>query len=127
MRNGNVTGVVCASQEGFTQPSPIQAQAWYASHPRMNPPVDLHFSGRLPVGVGLKTCTSTRPIAMSGRDLVAVAATGSGKTLAFLLPAMVHINAQAALRPGDGPVALALAPTRELAQQIEEVLPRQCF
>jgi hypothetical protein len=31
---------------------------------------------------------------MSGRDLVAVAATGSGKTLAFLLPAMVHINAQ---------------------------------
>ena len=34
------------------------------------------------------------PIAMSGRDLVGIAETGSGKTLAFLLPAIVHVNAQ---------------------------------
>lgn len=33
-------------------------------------------------------------MALSGRDMVGISATGSGKTLAFLLPAIVHINAQ---------------------------------
>ena len=59
------------------------------------------------------------PMAMSGRDVVGVAQTGSGKTLAFVLPAIVHINAQPLLRPGDGPIVLIIAPTRELANQIE--------
>jgi superfamily II DNA/RNA helicase len=36
----------------------------------------------------------------------------------------VHINAQPALRPGDGPIVLVLAPTRELANQIQEVATR---
>ena len=53
---------------------------------------------------------------LSGRDMVAVAETGSGKTLSFLLPAFVHIKAQPPIRYGDGPVALVLAPTRELAK-----------
>jgi len=61
------------------------------------------------------------PIALSGRDGVCIAETGSGKTLSFLLPAIVHVNAQPALRPGDGPIVLVLAPTRELAQQIQDV------
>ncbi|XP_034239978.1 ATP-dependent RNA helicase p62-like isoform X2 [Thrips palmi] len=61
------------------------------------------------------------PIALSGRNMVGVAQTGSGKTLAYTLPAIVHINAQERLRPGDGPIALVLAPTRELAQQIQIV------
>lgn len=60
------------------------------------------------------------PMAMSGRDMVGVAATGSGKTLSYLLPAVVHINAQPYLKPGDGPIVLVLAPTRELAVQIQE-------
>merc|ERR1712003_551064 len=60
------------------------------------------------------------PIALSGRDMVGTAETGSGKTLAFLLPAVVHINAQPYLSKGDGPIVLALAPTRELAIQIQE-------
>merc|ERR1712176_1377945 len=51
---------------------------------------------------------------------VGVSATGSGKTLAFLLPAMIHINAQQYLKPGEGPIVLVLAPTRELAVQIKE-------
>ena len=34
------------------------------------------------------------PMALSGRDMVGISATGSGKTLAFLLPAVIHINAQ---------------------------------
>ena len=59
------------------------------------------------------------PMALSGRDLVAVAETGSGKTISFALPAMVHINAQPLLAPGDGPIVLILAPTRELAVQIQ--------
>jgi ATP-dependent RNA helicase DDX5/DBP2 len=49
-----------------------------------------------------------------------VSATGSGKTLAFILPAMIHINAQPFLSAGDGPIVLVLAPTRELAVQIQE-------
>lgn len=61
------------------------------------------------------------PIAMSGKNLVGVAQTGSGKTLAYILPAIVHINNQPPIRRGDGPIALVLAPTRELAQQIQQV------
>nr|CAG8532315.1 303_t:CDS:10 [Entrophospora candida] len=60
------------------------------------------------------------PMALSGRDLVGIAETGSGKTLAYCLPAIVHINAQPFLEPGDGPIVLILAPTRELAIQIQQ-------
>lgn len=60
------------------------------------------------------------PILLNSRDLVGVAKTGSGKTMAFMVPAALHIMAQPPTRPGDGPVALVLAPTRELAVQIEE-------
>ncbi len=56
-------------------------------------------------------------MALSGRDMIGIAATGSGKTLSFVLPAIVHINAQPLLARGDGPIALFLSPTRELAQQ----------
>jgi len=59
------------------------------------------------------------PMAMSGQDVIGIAKTGSGKTLAFLLPAIVHINAQPLLKSGDGPIVLVLAPTRELAVQIK--------
>ena len=64
------------------------------------------------------------PISLSGRDLVGNVRTGSGKTLGFLLPAMLHINSQAPIRPGDGPAALVLVPTRELAEQIS-ILSRE--
>jgi len=37
------------------------------------------------------------PMALLGRDMIGISATGSGKTLAFLLPAMIHINAQVLL------------------------------
>lgn len=60
------------------------------------------------------------PIAMSGNNLVGIAQTGSGKTLGYILPAIVHINHQESSR-SKGPVALVLAPTRELAQQIQQV------
>jgi superfamily II DNA/RNA helicase len=60
------------------------------------------------------------PMALSGRDVVGIAETGSGKTLAYCLPSIVHINAQPFLEPGDGPIVLILAPTRELAVQIQQ-------
>ncbi|CAL9111548.1 unnamed protein product [Musa acuminata var. zebrina] len=60
------------------------------------------------------------PMALKGRDMVGIAETGSGKTLAYLLPALVHVNAQPRLAYGEGPIVLVLAPTRELAVQIQE-------
>ncbi|MCZ7652059.1 MAG: DEAD/DEAH box helicase [Thermoanaerobaculia bacterium] len=57
------------------------------------------------------------PAALAGRDLVGGAMTGSGKTAAFALPVLQRLLA----RPGRGPRALVLAPTRELAQQILDV------
>ncbi|KAK5899332.1 hypothetical protein CesoFtcFv8_008823 [Champsocephalus esox] len=61
------------------------------------------------------------PVALSGKDMVGIAQTGSGKTLAYLLPAIVHIQHQPFLEHGDGPICLVLAPTRELAQQVQQV------
>jgi len=60
-------------------------------------------------------------LALSGKNTVGIAQTGSGKTLAYLLPGIIHVNAQPYLERGDGPIVLCLAPTRELAQQIQEV------
>ena len=64
------------------------------------------------------------PMALSGRDVVGIAETGSGKTLSYCLPAIVHINAQPLLSPGDGPIVLVLAPTRELAVQIQQEITK---
>uniref|UniRef100_A0A6N2LZI5 RNA helicase n=1 Tax=Salix viminalis TaxID=40686 RepID=A0A6N2LZI5_SALVM len=59
-------------------------------------------------------------VALSGRDLLGCAETGSGKTAAFTIPMIQHCLAQPPVQRGDGPLALVLAPTRELAQQIEK-------
>lgn len=66
------------------------------------------------------------PVALSGHDMIGIAETGSGKTLAFILPAVVHINAQNPLNRGDGPISLVLAPTRELAMQINNECQKFC-
>lgn len=98
---------------GFEKPSPIQCQAW--------------------------------PVLLSGEDLIGIAQTGtgnimkllnllicsmlmylrgcsfSGKTLAFLLPALLHIDGQTVPREErGGPAVLIMAPTRELALQIDK-------
>ncbi len=63
------------------------------------------------------------PMGMGGRDLIGIAETGSGKTAAFLLPLLHRILALPAEMRARvaslGPLAVVLAPTRELAQQIE--------
>ncbi len=62
------------------------------------------------------------PAALAGRDILASAQTGSGKTAAFVLP-LLHRLGSIRKRPERGrPRALILAPTRELAGQINEVI-----
>lgn len=80
------------------------------------------------------------PVVLEGRDLLAAAQTGTGKTAAFLLPTMNNLEHIAPPKPvrerggrnrrrgakkpegnGRGPVMLVITPTRELAQQIDEV------
>ncbi|KAI8040527.1 ATP-dependent RNA helicase DDX42 [Drosophila gunungcola] len=58
------------------------------------------------------------PTALSGRDIIGIAKTGSGKTAAFIWPMLMHLMDQRQLKPGDGPIGLILAPTRELSLQI---------
>ncbi|PVH94982.1 pre-mRNA-splicing ATP-dependent RNA helicase-like protein prp28 [Periconia macrospinosa] len=95
MRNWEESGLPesilrIVDQVGYTEPSPIQRAAI--------------------------------PIALQYRDLIGVAQTGSGKTAAFILPLLVYIMNQPKLgiaNRNDGPYAIVLAPTRELAQQIE--------
>lgn len=79
------------SGAGYPAPTPTQAQSW--------------------------------PIALSGRDIISVARTGSGKTLGFLLPAfhaMLNRPGGCKCVRGAGPYIVVLAPTRELACQINE-------
>ncbi|HEY3327094.1 MAG TPA: DEAD/DEAH box helicase [Novimethylophilus sp.] len=78
-------------EEGYTEPTPIQAQAI--------------------------------PHVLAGRDLMAMAQTGTGKTAAFTLPLLQLLLPQASTSasPAKHPIrALILAPTRELAIQVEE-------
>ena len=58
------------------------------------------------------------PAIMGGRDVIGVAKTGSGKTIAFLLPMFRHIMDQRPLSINEGPIAIVMTPTRELAVQI---------
>ena len=76
---------------GYTKPTPIQMQAI--------------------------------PIAMMPKDMVGISSTGSGKTAAFVLPMLFYIKQLPPVTPAiaaDGPYALVLAPSRELALQIEQ-------
>ncbi|GAA1776684.1 DEAD/DEAH box helicase [Luedemannella helvata] len=66
---------------------------------------------------------ATLPDALAGRDVLGRGRTGSGKTFAFVLPVLTRLAdpASGRRRPGR-PRALILAPTRELATQIESVI-----
>lgn len=62
------------------------------------------------------------PLGLNNRDLIGIAETGSGKTASFVIPMLTYIGKLAPLTDENrhlGPYALILAPTRELAQQIE--------
>ncbi|XP_015478719.1 probable ATP-dependent RNA helicase DDX43 isoform X3 [Parus major] len=60
------------------------------------------------------------PIILQGVDLIAIAQTGTGKTLAYLMPGFIHLTSQPISKDQrGGPGMLVLAPTRELALQVE--------
>src|SRR3954469_6328313 len=65
---------------------------------------------------------ATLPDSLAGRDVLGRGRTGSGKTYAFALPILTRLAAQPAVRRPGRPRALILAPTRELATQIEAAL-----
>ncbi|HSG65908.1 MAG TPA: DEAD/DEAH box helicase [Gammaproteobacteria bacterium] len=71
---------------------------------------------------GFSHCTpiqaKTLPIALAGRDVAGQAQTGTGKTAAFLIALFCQLDKQAPPETLQGPRALILAPTRELAVQI---------
>uniref|UniRef100_A0A7I4XVK0 RNA helicase n=1 Tax=Haemonchus contortus TaxID=6289 RepID=A0A7I4XVK0_HAECO len=65
------------------------------------------------------------PVALSGRDMIGIASTGSGKTLTFALPLIMFCLEQEYMMPferGEGPYALVIVPSRELARQIYDVI-----
>jgi len=84
---------------------------------------DFNFNGHLLEGVvsmGYTTPTPIQemaiPIILRGQDIIACAQTGTGKTGAYLLPVLDHIS-----KTNKHQIStLILAPTRELAQQIDQ-------
>ncbi len=65
---------------------------------------------------------ATLPDSLAGRDVLGRGRTGSGKTYAFVLPVLARLSTTRAKRQPRRPRALILAPTRELATQIDEAL-----
>ncbi|XVF84504.1 hypothetical protein PTKIN_Ptkin17bG0042100 [Pterospermum kingtungense] len=63
------------------------------------------------------------PLGLQQRDVIGIAETGSGKTAAFVLPMLSYISRLPPMseeNEAEGPYAVVMAPTRELAQQIED-------
>ncbi|KAJ8640336.1 hypothetical protein MRB53_017030 [Persea americana] len=63
------------------------------------------------------------PLGLQQRDVIGIAETGSGKTAAFVLPMLTYISRLPPMsedNEAEGPYAVVMAPTRELAQQIED-------
>ncbi|KAM6587647.1 hypothetical protein CsatA_010252 [Cannabis sativa] len=91
-KEANLPSDVLQCCQNFDSPSPIQSRAW--------------------------------PFLLDGRDFIGIAATGSGKTLAFGVPAIMHImkKRDGKFLRGRTPLCLVMSPTRELAQQIADVL-----
>jgi len=65
---------------------------------------------------------ATLPDSLAGRDVLGRGRTGSGKTYAFLLPLLTRLAASTTTRQSRKPRALILAPTRELANQIQAAM-----
>ncbi|KAI3930239.1 hypothetical protein MKW92_048943 [Papaver armeniacum] len=106
---------VTAAPDSAPAPAPIESFTDMCLHESIMKDIAFHEYTR-PTSIQAQAM----PIALQGRDLLGCAETGSGKTAAFAIPMIQHCLAQPSVRRGDGPLALVLAPTRELAQQIEK-------
>ncbi|KAI5203981.1 P-loop containing nucleoside triphosphate hydrolase protein [Aureobasidium subglaciale] len=85
----------------------------------------------LPTQEGLKAChfatltpiqARAIPLALHGSDILGAAKTGSGKTLAFIIPVLENLYRKQCVGQDAGLGAMIIAPTRELAIQIFDVL-----
>lgn len=65
--------------------------------------------------------SQTWPLLLQGANMIGISQTGSGKTLAYMLPIFKHVTAQSYWKRVQGPMAVVLAPTRELVNQIYKV------
>lgn len=72
---------------------------------------DMHFDECTPIQ------EMAIPLALEGKDIIAVAQTGTGKTAAYLIPVIDRLSRLPA--PEDAVNCIVMAPTRELAQQID--------
>ncbi|XP_061366786.1 ATP-dependent RNA helicase DBP2-like isoform X2 [Gastrolobium bilobum] len=106
---------VTIASDSPAAPAPIESFTDMCLHPSIMKDIAYHEYTR-PTSIQAQAM----PVALSGRDLLGCAETGSGKTAAFTIPMIQHCLAQPPIRRNDGPMALILAPTRELAQQIEK-------
>lgn len=75
---------------------------------------DMHFENCTPVQ---ETCI---PHLLEGKDVIGIAQTGTGKTAAYLLPLLTLLQQEP--HPRDAVNCLIMAPTRELARQIDQAL-----
>ncbi|XP_043068175.1 probable ATP-dependent RNA helicase DDX43 [Drosophila bipectinata] len=125
--NGTTVSHVFVAKEGETLP-PIPNPVWkfeqcFAKYPDLLGEVMKQgFSKPSPIQ------SQAWPILLKGHDMIGIAQTGTGKTLAFLLPGMIHTEYQSIPRgKRGGPNVLILAPTRELALQIEMEVKKYTF
>ena len=81
-------------------------------------PETLHAVARAGYHTPTPIQSAAIPPILGGSDLIGIAQTGTGKTAAFVLPLIEHLTKTP--RNGRSPRALILAPTRELAAQIDE-------
>ncbi|KAI7897581.1 P-loop containing nucleoside triphosphate hydrolase protein [Cokeromyces recurvatus] len=69
------------------------------------------------------------PIGLQNRDIIGIAQTGSGKTASFVIPLLAYLSDLPKISEenmAEGPYAIIMAPTRELAQQIEQETLKFC-
>lgn len=100
--------------KGKNCPRPVWKWSQLGFSSVINTVIENKLQFKAPTGVQCQAL----PVILSGRDMLAIAKTGSGKTLAFVLPLLRHVQDQPPLQEGDGPIAILMSPTRELAQQI---------
>ncbi|TNM89835.1 hypothetical protein fugu_004069 [Takifugu bimaculatus] len=83
-------------------------------HPHLVTTLNKVFSASMVTMVQRQTV----PLLLSGHDAMVRSQTGSGKTLAYAIPVVQSLQAvHPKVSRGDGPLALIIVPTRELAQQ----------
>lgn len=124
--NNNITVSRVFKEDGISEniPNPIwKFEQCFAAYPDLLEEINKQkFTKPSPIQ------SQAWPILLKGEDMIGIAQTGTGKTLAFLLPAMIHTEYQSTPRSErGGPNVLVLAPTRELALQIEKEVHKYSF